>query len=166
VSGVSHWTNFLFFYLWHTSHDLLIIMCWLKRKTYQIPNGPNKNISLFIICSQTSFIKLHGPCSCAECTKASIKTSNKHHTFHSQVNVSHHIHSSEVQYFILFGFVFWVKKRKLEDNGFNIWNCLRHRSFWFHGSWLVMRLIERGYIVRATVRDPAPILKLFSTFNP
>ncbi|KAJ0464060.1 putative dihydroflavanol 4-reductase [Helianthus annuus] len=24
----------------------------------------------------------------------------------------------------------------------------------FIGSWLVMRLLERGYIVRATVRDP------------
>lgn len=25
----------------------------------------------------------------------------------------------------------------------------------FIGSWLVMRLLERGYIVRATVRDPS-----------
>lgn len=30
----------------------------------------------------------------------------------------------------------------------------------FIGSWLVMRLLERGYIVRATVRDPCPILLL------
>ena len=28
----------------------------------------------------------------------------------------------------------------------------------FIGSWLVMRLLERGYTVRATVRDPGPIL--------
>jgi len=28
----------------------------------------------------------------------------------------------------------------------------------FIGSWLVMRLMERGYTVRATVRDPGVIL--------
>lgn len=27
----------------------------------------------------------------------------------------------------------------------------------FIGSWLVMRLIEHGYTVRATVRDPGPL---------
>lgn len=27
----------------------------------------------------------------------------------------------------------------------------------FIGSWLVMRLLERGYTVRATVRDPSPV---------
>ncbi|KAI8542495.1 hypothetical protein RHMOL_Rhmol08G0142200 [Rhododendron molle] len=30
----------------------------------------------------------------------------------------------------------------------------------FIGSWLVMRLLERGYVVRATVRDPANIKKV------
>lgn len=28
----------------------------------------------------------------------------------------------------------------------------------FIGSWLVMRLLESGYTVRATVRDPGPLL--------
>lgn len=28
----------------------------------------------------------------------------------------------------------------------------------FIGSWLVMRLLERGYTVRATVRDPGSLL--------
>lgn len=27
----------------------------------------------------------------------------------------------------------------------------------FIGSWLVMRLLERGYVVRATVRDPSSV---------
>ena len=33
----------------------------------------------------------------------------------------------------------------------------------FIGSWLVMRLLERGYIVRATVRDPG--IQLFILFS-
>jgi nucleoside-diphosphate-sugar epimerase len=32
----------------------------------------------------------------------------------------------------------------------------------FIGSWLVMRLLEGGYTVRATVRDPGPILFLLT----
>ena len=36
----------------------------------------------------------------------------------------------------------------------------------FIGSWLVMRLLERGYIVRATVRDPGiQLLMLFSNIK-
>jgi len=31
----------------------------------------------------------------------------------------------------------------------------------FIGSWLVMRLMERGYMVRATVRDPGPFFFIF-----
>jgi bifunctional dihydroflavonol 4-reductase/flavanone 4-reductase len=34
----------------------------------------------------------------------------------------------------------------------------------FIGSWLVMRLIERGYMVRATVRDPGPFF-FFPSFK-
>ncbi|GMP44934.1 hypothetical protein CsSME_00013655 [Camellia sinensis var. sinensis] len=39
----------------------------------------------------------------------------------------------------------------------------------FIGSWLVMRLLQRGYYVRATVRDPGlqyRLLKFLSLFLP
>ena len=36
----------------------------------------------------------------------------------------------------------------------------------FIGSWLVMRLLERGYTVRATVRDPGLVLYSFSQLLP
>lgn len=36
----------------------------------------------------------------------------------------------------------------------------------FIGSWLVMRLLERGYTVRATVRDPGLVLYFFSQLLP
>ncbi|RVW20375.1 Dihydroflavonol 4-reductase [Vitis vinifera] len=31
---------------------------------------------------------------------------------------------------------------------------VRDRSFWVHSSWLVKLLLQRGYTVKATVRDP------------
>ncbi|XP_010245915.1 PREDICTED: bifunctional dihydroflavonol 4-reductase/flavanone 4-reductase-like [Nelumbo nucifera] len=41
------------------------------------------------------------------------------------------------------------------------WQGVCDRRIWLYiGSWLVMRLLEQGYIVRATVRDPSNINKV------